>query len=96
MNPVVITIENVKYTLERNYKDAWNESDFKNRYTNYFKDYDYIFGDYSQEQLRLKGFCDKTNKKANKINHIERLEEYIKNFCPHECRYFLIKKQINS
>lgn len=87
-----IKIEKNEYELIKEYKDGFSEEDFKNRYTDFFEDYDYIFGDYSYEKLRLKGYFDKTNKRANKINNIEGLETYIKEFCSHECKYFLLKK----
>ena len=61
--------------------------------TDYFKPYDYIFGDFSYGKLRLKGFYDNNNKKSTKINKIEYLDEYIKNYCSYGCKYFLIEKE---
>ncbi len=86
-----ITLENNNYELVRNYKDAFYEEEVRARYTDYFQDYDYIFGDYSYDKLRLKGFYDKKNRKANAINSIERLDSYILEYCSYECRYFLLK-----
>ena len=43
-------------------------------------------------QLRLKGFCDRTNKKCNRINDIKYKDNYLKEMCSYECRYFLLKK----
>ncbi len=88
----VIQVENREYELERNYRDAFREDEFKEKVTDYFDDFDYIFGDYSCDALRLKGFYDKNNKNVKKINSIERLEDYIKDYCSYECRYFLLKK----
>lgn len=86
-----VVVEDRSYEVVKNYKDAFYEKDFKERYTDYFKDYDYIFGDYSYDKLRLKGFYDKENKKANGVNSIEGLDSYISDFCSYECRYFLLK-----
>lgn len=86
-----ITVENKNYELIKNYKDGFDEALFKEKYTDYFYDYDYIFGDFSYDKLRLKGFYDKTNKKCNDYNNIEALDSYIKNYCSYECRYFLLK-----
>jgi uncharacterized protein YutD len=58
----------------------------------YFDDYDYIFGDYAYEKLRLKGYYDSTNKKAKKINDIKYVDDYIKNYCSFGAKIFLIKK----
>lgn len=87
-----ITIENNNYELVKNYKDAFYEKDFQEKYTDYFEGYDYIFGDYSYDKLRLKGFNDKTNKNVNKTNDISRLDSYVEEYCSYECRYFLLKK----
>lgn len=87
-----ITALGNEYVLDKNYKDAFYEEDFLNRCTDYFENYDYIFGDYSYDKLRLKGFFEKNNKNCNKINCIDTLESYIQDFCSYECRYFLLKK----
>ncbi len=87
-----ITINDHKYTIERNYKDGFDSERIKELYTDFFDDYDYIFGDFSADKLRLKGFYDSNNKKSTSINDIKGLDKYIKNFCNYECRYFLIKK----
>ena len=92
MNKNIINVNNNKYELVKVYKDGFNEEDFKERCTEYFDEFDYIFGDYSYDVLRLKGFYDKNNKQVKKINNINILENYIKEFCSHECRWFLLKK----
>ena len=64
-----INIEDKTYELLTNYKDAFNEEEFKEKYTDYFYDYDYIVGDIAYNKLRLKGFYDAKNKKVNQINN---------------------------
>ncbi len=81
------------YVVEKNYKDAFNQEEVKDLFTDYFMDYDYIFGDYSYSKLRLKGFYASDNKKAKKINDIRILDEYIKLYCSYECKYFLLSKE---
>ena len=85
-----INIEDKTYELLTNYKEAFNEEEFKEKYTDYFYDYDYIVGDIAYNKLRLKGFYDAKNKKVNKINN--NLDTYLKNNCAVECRYFVLKK----
>ncbi len=87
-----IEIENNKYELIKNYKDAYSEEEFTNRYTDYFYDYDYIVGDIAYGKLRLKGFYDEKNKKANKINNFKFVDNYLKNNCANDCKYFILKK----
>ena len=60
--------------------------------TDYFKPYDYIFGDFAYGKLRLKGFYADSNKKSTNINRLSYLDEYLKNFCSYGCKYFLIEK----
>lgn len=88
----LIEINNNKYEIIREYKDGFDKQEFIDKYTDYFDTYDYIFGDYSYNKLRLKGYNDKTNKGFNKINDINTLDNYIKEYCSYECKYFLLKK----
>lgn len=88
----MIQINNNKYELIKDYKEAFNEEEFLNLYTEYFRDYDYIVGDIAYNKLRLKGFYDSTSPKAKAINNIEELDNYLKNNCANDCRYFVVKK----
>jgi len=88
-----ININNKEYELIINYKDAFEEEEFLNKCTDYFYDYDYIVGDIAYSKLRLKGFYDEKNKKANKINNYKYLDDYLKKNCAVDCKYFVIKKQ---
>lgn len=84
--------------LEQNYeliKDEKNGFDFEvvsAKFTDYFLPYDYVCGDWSYGKLRLKGFCDKTNKIYNERNNYQNLDKYIKEECAYGCKYFVIKK----
>ena len=89
----VIKLEDIEYELIKNYKDGYDEELLKNKYTDYFEPYDYIFGDFSYDQLRLKGFYEHNNPSVNKNNDIEILDNYIINYCAYDCRYFLLKKK---
>ena len=89
-----IEVNNNKYELIKNYKDAFNEEEFLSKCTDYFYDYDYVVGDIAYGKLRLKGFYDETSKKANKINNFKYIENYLKNYCAHDCKYFIVKKTV--
>ena len=91
MNKEYILNDN-KYVLERDDSDLFDIDTVKDMVTDYFDDYDYIFGDMAYNKLRLKGFCDKNNKKFNKINDISGLDSYIKDYCAFNCKWFLLKK----
>ena len=87
----IIEVENNKYKLI-NYRDGFEEEMFLNRYTDYFKDFDYIVGDIAYSKLRLKGFNNKNNKLYNKLNDYKNVEKYIKENCAFDCRYFILEK----
>ena len=54
--------------------------------------YDYIVGDWGYEQLRLKGFFDKDNRKALPDQRIDMLEDYLYEYCNFGCAYFVIQR----
>ena len=89
---MTIIVENNEYKLIKNYKDGFDEEMFKERYTSYFENYDYIVGDIAYSKLRLKGFNKKENKNVNKINNYKNVETYIKNNCAYDCKYFILEK----
>ena len=89
----MIEIENNKYNLIEDYKDGFDLDALKEKYVaEYFEPYDYIIGDWSYGKLRLKGFCTKLNRMCNKINDIKFKDDYIKNLCSYECKYFILEK----
>ena len=73
-----IIANNIEYELIKNYRDAFDKEEFVSKCTDYFIDYDYIVGDIAYSKLRLKGFYKSNNKKVNKINNFDNLEEYLK------------------
>lgn len=82
----------IKYELIKDDAQILGTNDISSLITDYFKDFDYIFGDIAYNKIRLKGFCDKKNKKFNKINDISTLDSYIENYCAFNCKWFLLKK----
>lgn len=93
---MTIKVESNEYKLIKNYKKGFDEEIFKEKYTSYFENYDYIVGDIAYSKLRLKGFYDSKNKNVNKINNYNNVEEYIKNNCAYDCAYFILEKIDNK
>lgn len=91
-NMKVIVLDEIQYTLEKDYKNGYDLDAIQSLYTEYFHPYDYLFGDWSYGKLRLKGFYDKKNKQCRPVNDYRKLESYIQNQCAYECRYFVLKK----
>lgn len=87
-----ITVLNHEYEIIEDYKEAFKNEEFLERYTSYFEDYDYILGDIAYNKLRLKGFYDENSPKVNKINNYRNKDKYLKEYCAVDCRYFILKK----
>jgi len=89
---MTIEVENNKYEIITNHKDAFDKEEFISKCTDYFYDYDYIVGDIAYSKLRLKGFYDSKNKKAKKLNDYKFLDKYLHDNCAVDCKYFVAKK----
>ena len=87
-----ILLFDCEYKIVKDSDKVFDYDVVKDLATDYFKPYDYIFGDYSYGKLRLKGFYNDNNKNANKINKLSYLDEYIEKYCSYKCKYFLIEK----
>lgn len=89
----IVKVNEIEYEIIENYKDGFNEEDFKSKCTDYFYGYDYVVGDIAYDKLRLKGFYDDSNKKSNNINKFSNLKNYLKTNCAYDCKYFIAKKK---
>lgn len=86
-------LEDIEYELIENYKDGFDYEEVKKCFTEFFQAYDYILGDWAYGKLRLKGFCEKSNKIFNETNDFKNKEKYVKDYCAYDCRYFVLKKE---
>lgn len=91
-----IIINDNKYEVIKNYRDAFDEEEFLSKFTDYFYDYDYVVGDIAYSKLRLKGFYDSNNKKVKKINDYKNVSVYLKEMCANDCKYFIVHKINNK
>lgn len=87
-----IKINDKDYEIITNDNNCLNIGELTDKMTEYFDDFDYVFGDYAYEKLRLKGFYESSNKKAKKINDIKYVDSYKKDYCCYGSKTFLIKK----
>ena len=92
----MIEVNNIKYDIVKNYRDAFDKDEFIEKCTDYFNDYDYIVGDIAYGKLRLKGFYDEKNKKVKDLNNYKYLDNYLKNNCAVDCEYFVLKRSNNE
>ena len=87
-----INIEDKEYEIIRDYKNGFNKEEFERLYTDYFYEFDYIVGDWAYGKLRLKGFYNSNNKNCSELNNIDNLDNYLKNNCAFDCKYFVAKR----
>lgn len=87
-----IILNDIEYTVSMNYRDGFDQESIQEKATDYFNEFDYIFGDWAYGKVRLKGFYKSDNKKVKPMNDIKYLDKYIKNNCAYDCRYFLLEK----
>ena len=87
-----VELEGISYEIIRDEKDGYDEEMLKTRYTDYYKEYDYIVGDIAYSKLRLKGFYADDSKNAKDINRFRDVDKYIENYCAYGCKYFILKK----
>lgn len=85
----------IEYELIENEKEGFDYEVVKEKYTDYFKDYDYILGDWAYGKVRLKGFYESNNKKAKNLNDIKNKQKYLRENCAYQCKWFLLKKVVN-
>ena len=88
-----IKINNHTYEVIKNEKDAIDNEVLEEKITDYYDEFDYIFGDWAYGKLRLKGFNDKGNKNFKPINDYRNIDKYIKDYCAYGCRHFILKKK---
>lgn len=88
-----VILEGQKYQVIKDEKNALELEILENRYTDYFKNFDYVVGDFSYGKLRLKGFNEKENPGFKPINDYKKIEKYLEEQCAYQCRYFILKKE---
>lgn len=88
----IIEVNNKKYQVLRNVRDAIELEELSSKLTDYFDEFDYIVGDIAYSKLRLKGFNSKTNKNFKPMNDVDQVDEYIKTQCAYGCKWFIISE----
>ena len=88
-----VMAETIEFDLVDNYKEGFDVTAFNQRFSDILTKFDYIVGDWGNEQLRLRGFYkdDKANESEEKIS---RLEDYLLEYCNYGCP--LIKNLITK
>lgn len=84
-----IVAEDIELDLLEDYRDAFDQTAFTQRFSYFMLKFDYIVGDWGNDQLRLKGFY-KNERIVQTDLKIQRLEDYLAEFCNFGCAYFVL------
>jgi len=74
------------------FKEAFDATAFTQRFSEVLNKYDYIVGDWSNEQLRLRGFY-KNERAEESLEKISRLQDYLLEYCSYGCAYFVLENE---
>ena len=85
-----VEAEGFTFTLVENSKEAFDATVFSQRFSEVLTKYDYIVGDWSNEQLRLRGFY-KNERAEESLEKISRLQDYLLEYCSYGCAYFVLE-----
>lgn len=88
----IVKVGGKTFHLVYNYREGFDAEKLEQRFSDIFDKYDYIVGDWGFEQLRLKGFFSVSRKKMQSENKIDRLEDYINEYCNYGCSYFVLRR----
>ena len=92
----MVEINGISYEVIKNDNDCLSDVDLSEKITDYFDRFDYIFGDFAYEKVRLKGFYNHNNKLVKNYNDFNKVEDYISNNCAYGCKYFILEKLKNN
>ncbi|MBS9334774.1 YutD family protein [Fructobacillus sp. M1-13] len=90
-----LTIDGLKLTLVFNFKEAFTEEGLALRYTPLLKQYDYVVGDLSAGQLRLRGFYHE-ERNVSADQKIDTLADYLYETVNFGAPYFILQSQNSS
>lgn len=86
----LIEAEELLFTLLTDHKAAFDPESFSQRFSQLLLKFDFIVGDWSNDQLRLKGFY--RDKRADQgWSKISRLEDYLLEYCSFGAPYFVLE-----
>lgn len=87
-----LMIKDARYEIVEDHKEALDLEVLEQRYSDIFEKYDYMIGDISRNQLRLRGFYEDDNDSVPIDMKISSLEDYLAEYCSFGCPYFVLKR----
>lgn len=92
----MITIDHMHFEIIENYRDAFDEEQFREKYSEVLNKYDYIVGDIGYEKLRLAGFFRDDKAKVDRDKKFSAVQDYLYEYCNFGCAYFVLRKVTKS
>lgn len=86
-----LTIDGHPYELLVNFHDGFDIEKLEERFSEILTKYDYVVGDMGFDQLRLHGFYKSGSKKGLPAQNIDRLQDYLFEYCNFGCPYFVLR-----
>lgn len=87
----MVVAQDIELRLVEEYREAFDQTAFGQRFSIWMLQYDYIVGDWGNEQLRLKGFYAKDKGETSKS--IAEVEDYLREYCNFGCAYFILENE---
>ncbi|MGX0910437.1 YutD family protein [Staphylococcus sp. HMSC036D05] len=87
----MIKVEEQYFELIEEYRDCFDDEIFASRYSDILDKYDYVVGDFGYDQLRLKGFYNDSNRKAEISKRFSSIQDYLLEYCNFGCPYFVLR-----
>ncbi|RPA61252.1 DUF1027 domain-containing protein [Aerococcus agrisoli] len=90
VSPEQLSINGQIFTIQENFNEAINIEAIADRYMDILDTYDYVVGDWSYEQLRLKGFYADDAKIGTLEQKIKHLPDYLIEYASFGAAYFVL------
>ena len=87
-----VSTDEIQFELVENYRDAFDLTAFNQRFSEILTKFDFIVGDWGNDQLRLRGFYQDEKAKESDVK-ISRLEDYLLEYCNYGCAYFVLENR---
>lgn len=80
------------YTVLKEFKTEFNPKQFNEKIVQVLLKYDFLVGDFADEQLRLKGFYHNKRRDVESGKRAAIIEKYIKESCNYMCPHYVLEK----
>lgn len=80
------------YTVLKEFRTEFNPKQFNEKIVQVLLKYDFLVGDFADDQLRLKGFYHNKRRDTEPNKKAAIIEKYIKESCNYMCPHYVLEK----